>query len=60
MTPNELLSAGLVLFVMTIGVFVIAIRFPKSRRVAIPLMFVLACMGLICNTMSIAINLQRM
>lgn len=49
---------GLALLGVTLGVFVIALRFPKTRAVMIPLMFVLASVGIACNTLSIIMNLQ--
>jgi hypothetical protein len=59
MDPLTLLLAGVILLGATLGLFVIAGFFPKTRSILVPLMFLLAGAGIACNTLSIALNLLK-
>lgn len=60
MEPTTLLLAGLILLASTVVVTFVTVRFPKTRPVLIPLIWLFATVGISCNIMSIVINLQRM
>lgn len=60
MEPTTLLMVGVGMLIVAIVTFFTTARFPKTKSVLIPLTFLFATAGILCNTASIFINLTRM